>query len=348
MRFGFKATHPIEWLALWGNKIPMPILDVVIGPLQSQALIAAVQSGVFRELGSGALPLDELARRLRLDPECLVLLARVLRTMGYLQLEGGRAVLSAMGERYFGPRATEPYTDFVAFGPNQLSTMSHLLEVLRSGQGIDAHSGMTPEEWPLYQRAMAENASAFSWFVAEHCPVPARAERCLDIAGSHGIVGAALARRHPPLRSTVLERAEAIPIARQIASERGLLDVVEHRECDLLHDAFGAEDADVALLCNILHHFSVDANKDILRRVHSALRPGGTLAVFDVEGRPSDAPADAGGDVFSLVFRISSTSACFMASEYESWLRELGFREVRTRRSIKLPSRMLVIGRKSA
>jgi hypothetical protein len=65
-----------------------------------------------------------------------------------------------------------------------------------------------------------------------------------------------------------------------------------------------------------------------------------------VEGRASDAAPDAGGDVFSLVFRISSTSACFMASAYESWLRKLGFRDVKTRRSIKMPSRMLVIGRK--
>jgi 2-polyprenyl-3-methyl-5-hydroxy-6-metoxy-1,4-benzoquinol methylase len=274
------------------------------------------------------------------------LLVRVVRGMGYLELEHDRCALSAMGRRYFGPDANEPYTDFVQFGPNQLQTIGRLLDVVRTGQGIDAHAQLTSEEWPLYQRAMAENASAFAWFVAAECPVPAGARRCLDIAGSHGIVGAALARRHPPLESTVLERAEAIPTARQLAADHGLLDVVEHRECDLLRDSFGDADADVVLLCNILHHFGSEANQDILRRAQAALRPGGTLAIFDVEGRPSDAPADAGGDVFSMIFRISSTSECFMAAEYEAWLRQLGFRDVRTRRSIKLPSRLLTVARK--
>ncbi len=152
----------------------------------------------------------------------------MVRAMGYLELDHDCVRLSASGRHYFGPGAPEPYGDFVAFAPTQWQHMARVVErFLSTGKGVDVHSGQSTEEWELYQRAMAENASAFSWFVADNTPVPPGARTCLDIAGSHGIVGAAVARRHPPLRCTVLERKEAIVTAREI--RRGARAPEQHR-----------------------------------------------------------------------------------------------------------------------
>lgn len=343
MRYGAQPTNLLERFAFLANKVPLPILDVLVGPLQAQALIAAVRAGVFRLLGRDQLSVAELARRAAVDAECLGLVLRLVASLGYLERRGDGYALSPRGLRYFGPDAPEPYSDYVAYGPAQWDMIGRTFDVLRSGQGIDFHESGSAEEWTLYQRAMAENAAAFSWFVVDNCPVPPGATRCLDVAGSHGLVGAALARRHPPLRSVVLERKEALPAARRLAEAHDILDVVSYREGDLLTDALGAGDTDVVLLCNILHHFPAPQNRDILSRVHDALRPGGTVAIFDLETSAADAAPEAAGDAMGLYFRITSTSTCFRGEDYEGWLRAGGFRAVRTIRSVKMPSRMLVV-----
>lgn len=342
MRFGAAATNLPEWLAMKMGLVPLPILDVLIGPLQARALIAAERTGVLDRLAEGPATAAEVARARSLDEECTGLLLRVLRAMGYVELRDGTFSLTEPGERYFGRAARESYRAFVEYGLPQWQMVDRLEEVMKSGAGIDFHEHHSEAEWDAYQRAMLENARGFAWFVAENTPVRRGAQRCLDIAGSHGLVGATLCRKHPGLRSTVLDRAEALPRARQIAAAEGHADVVDFREGDLREDELGS-DVDVALLCNILHHFSADTNAAVLARLRRAMRSGGSVAIFDIETPADDARPDAAGDAFALYFRITSTSTCFRGDDYARWLTDAGFLNARVVRSVKMPSRMLVV-----
>lgn len=342
MRYGSVATNVGEWLAFRLGQVPLPILDTVLGPMQARALMAANNAGVFERLGKGGASAEALARELSVDAECLRLVLRVLRAMGYVVLSGGTWELSAIARKHFGPKAREPYSDFVSYGPPQWDMVEKLDSVLASGKGIDFHDLHTKKEWAAYQAAMFENARAFSWFVVDHLPVPRGATKCVDIAGAHGWVGAELCRKHAGLRSTVLDRAEALATARAIARKHGYDDLVTYQEGDLRKDELGT-DIDVALLCNILHHFPADQNVATLKRLLSAMKKGGHVGIFEIETPEDDAPADAAGDAFALYFRITSTSTCFRGSDYVKWLSEAGFRDARVVRSVRMPSRMLVV-----
>ncbi len=262
--------------------------------------------------------------------------------MGYVELRSGTWSLTHAGRRFFGPKAVEPYEAFVQYGPAQWKMIERLEEVLKSGQGIDFHDSHTAEEWKIYQAAMFENARAFAWFVVDNVPVKAGAKRCIDIAGSHGWVGAALAKKHVGLRSTVLDRREALPTARTIAREHGYADTVAFEEGDLRSGSFG-DAIDVALLCNILHHFPAEQNREILKRLRGSMTKGATAAIFEIETPREDAAPDAAGDAFALYFRITSTSTCFRADDYIAWLGEAGFANARAVRSVRMPSRVLVV-----
>ena len=344
MRYGPHPTNPFEWLAFRMGVVPLPILDVVLGPIQTRALVAAERAGLLAELAARPATAAELAKARGLDAECTRLVLRVLRAMGYVDLDGDRFALSPTGRAYFAPEAKESYRAFVEYGAPQWDMVSKLDEVLKTGAGVDFHEHHTADEWDVYQRAMIENARAFAWFVVDNTPVPAGATRLIDVAGAHGFVGAELCRKHPGLRSTVVDRAEALPRARAIAEEGGWSDVVSFREGDLRAGDLG-EDGDVMLLCNILHHFPADVNVDALTRVKRALRPGGTVAIFDIETPTDDAKPDAAGDAFALYFRITSTSTCFRGDDYVDWLRGAGFVDARITRSVKMPSRVLVTAR---
>ncbi|PWT85896.1 MAG: hypothetical protein C5B57_02110 [Blastocatellia bacterium] len=345
MRYGVIPTSPPEMIAAAFKKIPYPILDVLVGPIQAWALVVASGLGVLNSIATEQLTARELATRANCDEECLRLLLRVVRAMGYVALAGDRYRLTAKARRHFGPAAAEPYAAFARYGPPQWKMLERLASVVRSGRGVDFHNHQTAEEWRLYQAAMLENARGFGWFVAERMPVPSGASECIDIAGSHGYVSAALCRRHQGLKATVIERREALESARELATQAGHGDLVSFREGDLLVDSFGT-DIDVALLCNILHHLSVESNRDVLRRVHTALKRGGTIGVFDIETPTARSRPEAAADALALYFRITSTSTCFQAEDYLKWLADAGFADRRVIRSVKLPSRMLITARK--
>ena len=342
MRYGTIPKGLKERVATLLGVVPHPMLDVLVAPLQARALIAAEGAAVFKALAEKDESTANLARRLALDVSCLDLVLRLLWSMGYLKQRAGCWSLTRLGRKHFGAGAPRPFGDFVAFGAPQWDWIGRLDEVLRTGQGVEIHRSLTAPDWILYQRAMAEMARDFATFVARELPVAAGSRLCLDVAGSHGLIGAALCRAHPGLKSIVLDRAEAIPEARKLATEAGITDVVSFRECDLLRDDYG-EEADVVVLANILHHFDEETNRAILGRARRALRRGGTIGIFDIEAPPKGAPPEAAGDAAALFFRITSNSACFSGDQYGTWLEQAGFSRPRAVRSVLLPSRLLVV-----
>lgn len=344
MRYGTIPRGVKERLATALGVVPYPMLDVLVAPIQARALIAAARASVFTTLAKTGATTGELARALSLDESCLELVLRLVASMGYVKRRSGRWSLTRMGARHFGPEAPRPFGAFVAFGAPQWEWMGHLDEVLRTGRGVEMHRSLGESEWPLYQRAMAEAARDFAAFVAKELPVRGGAALCLDVAGSHGLVGAALCDAHPGMRAVVLERKEALPEARRLAAAAGIEDLVSFRECDLLKDEYG-EGADVVVLANILHHFGPETILDILGRARRALRPGGSIGIFDIEAPSPQAAPEAAGDAAALFFRITSNGRCFSAEEYLGWIGKTGFDSARVVRSVLLPSRVLVIAR---
>ena len=346
MRYGTIPKGLKENLAVIFGVVPYPMLDVLVAPLQARALIAAERASVFRMLGEGPTTTAPVAARLNLDESCLELVLRVLASMGYVKRRGGLWSLTRLGLRHFGPTASSAFGNFVAFGAPQWEWISRLDDVLKTGRGVEIHQSLQGSDWGLYQRAMAEGARDFAAFVAKELPVRRGARLCLDVAGSHGLVGASVCRAHPGLKSIVLERAEAIPEARRLAERAGIGDVVSFREADLLTDDYG-EGADVVLLANILHHFSPEVNLQILERARRALVSGGSIGIFDIEAPARESPPEAAGDAAALFFRITSNSACFSGEDYLAWLTRAGFSGARVVRSALLPSRLLVFAKAS-
>ena len=342
MRYGMKPATLAEWLAVKLHQVPLPVVDTLVPIVQTRALIAANNAGVLRRLASGSASAAELASRLSIDEECLSMVLRLLDSMGYVQRSGAAWSLTSLGRRHFGAQASESCDAFVEYGVSQWRFVEQLDEVLRTGTGIDFHNHQTEAEWGAYQRAMFENAKGFAWFVAENTPVGAGATCCLDLAGSHGYVGAMLCEKHPPMRSTVLDRAEALLTARPLGAHEPWGRLVTYREGDLLTADFGSGN-DVVLLANILHHFSPEAKVGILRKARGALKRGATVSIFEIEAPRRDQPAEAAGDALALYFRVTSTSACYRGEEYVAWLEEAGFQSARVVRSFRMPSRMLIV-----
>jgi len=344
VKFGVIPTSLIERLALWTGKVPVPVLDALVGPLKARCLMAATTTGVFEAMRDGTHTVRDLASRCQVDATALELLLRSLVVFDYAAQHGDGFALSALARRTVLHDSPQSLVGYIAFNYSQWRFMEGLEVLLRSGRGVDFHRTMeSPEEWRAYQRAMLEFARFDAPVLAARVPVPAGARDLLDLGGSHGLMGAAICRRHPPLRSTVLDLPQAIVHARPLAAGERLDDVVTHQVGDLLHSDLG-RDRDVVLLSQILHHFTPEVIAAVLRRVHRAARAGGVVAIWEMEAPKSGTPAGS-GDVPALYFRLTSTSGAFHGDDYATWLRDAGFEGIRIARPALSPGNVLVTGR---
>jgi SAM-dependent methyltransferase len=222
--------------------------------------------------------------------------------------------------------------------------INRLEDVLQTGEGIDSHTNLGGhKEWAVYQQAMLETARPVAPWVAARVLVPDGAVRLLDIGGSHGLYGAAICRAHPPLRSEVLELPLAVESARRLAQAEGIDDVVTHRAGDVRVTDLGQEVVDVVFLGNLVHHFSVVENQALFRRIASALRPGGTVAIWDFEMPVTGSPPDLVADGLALFFRIGSSTRCYTTDELVTWLAVAGFTDIRVQPAPP-PAHLLLMG----
>ena len=123
-------------------------------------------------------------------------------------------------------------------------------------------------------------------------------------------------------------------------------DRVVHRAGNALTDDLGEEAYDLVLIANLVHHFDDATNRELVRRVARALRPGGVLVIGEVI-RPS-APGRGGqiGALTDLYFAVTSESGTWSFKEMAAWQRAAGLVPRRPLRLITGPGAGLQIARK--
>lgn len=344
MKYGIIPTNAAEWLALKAGSLPVPVVDALFSLMKGRAIMAGVRLGVFEALRARERTAFELAASLHLNAECLELLLRTLAAVGYLTERHGRYVLSPLSRQTMIGGGSMELFGYIEWNYTQWGLIANLEEVVRTGRGVDFHTTLeTVGAWQHYQRGMLEMARLDAPIVAARVPVRQRAAALLDLGGSHGVIGAAICRRHPPMRSTVIDLPQAIEHARQFANAEGLSDIVEHRGGDITASDLGPM-VDVVLLSNILHHFPPAQIGALLERVRAVTKPGGTVAIWEIEAPEPNAPVSA-SDVVALFFRITSTARAYHGREYAGWLGTAGFSSTKVTRPFRRPGNVLITAR---
>ena len=196
---------------------------------------------------------------------------------------------------------------------------------------------MTPAQWATYQDGMRALATGTSPEIAKKLPVPRGATHMLDIGGSHGLHSAEVCKLHPSLRSTILERPEAIARCREHLAALGMGDRVQHRQGDALTDDLGEAVYDVVLISNLVHHFSVEQNVALAKRIFRALKPGGVFVIGDYARGDKPGARGAIGATGDLYFALTSTSGAWARSEMAEWQAQAGFRVGKAIRFTAMP-----------
>jgi SAM-dependent methyltransferase len=350
MRYGMIPTRLAERLAVWFGRVPVGVGDAFLPLIQTRSLMEAVQLGIAEAIGTSEVSAVDVARSCSLDAAAVDLLLRVLASSGYVSVSRGssqpRYRLSSRGRRTLLPGSPLEARGYLMWNFVQWRLVESLEGLLRTGRGLDLHETLDGnQKWQWYQQAMLDLSRIAAPILARLVPVRPGAQYLLDVGGSHGLLGAAICRRHPPMRSIVLDLAATIEQARSIAHVAGVDDIVEHRAGNALTDTFPRE-MDVVLLSNIIHHFTQDDAIRVLEKTRTAMKHGGTVAVWDFDRPSPGARPELAADASALYFKLTSTSQVLAGEDYAAWLREAGFTRVRLKRPLLAPVQVLVLGTK--
>ncbi|MBW1600583.1 methyltransferase domain-containing protein [Streptomyces sp. JJ66] len=158
------------------------------------------------------------------------------------------------------------------------------------------------------------------------------ATRVLDVGGGDAVNALALARAHPELRITVLDRPGALEVADRNIREAGLADRVTTSAADIFGDPYpGGHDC--VLFAHQLVIWSPEQNRTLLKKAYDAVEPGGRVLVFN-----AFSDDDGAGPLYAALDNVYFTTLPFRHStiyrwaEHEGWLRDAGFTDItRTR-----------------
>ena len=337
MKLGGVPENPIERVVIALGLAPQPLLDTHVAMLLARAVMEGSRLGIYEALRDGPLAAPEIAVRCGCQPQAMKKLLDALTGCEYLRFRAGRYSLAPVARKWLLPEAPQSLHDKMIFQFLEWDYIAHVGEFARTGQPFNFHSTMTGREWSLYQRGMRATASTWAGEVARRTPVPKGAKDMLDIGGSHGHLSAAICRKHPGLRSVVLDLAEAVEHAAPILAEAGMGDRVVHQVGDALTHDLGTETWDVVFVANLVHHFDEATNRALAKRIARALRPGGVFVIQELF-RPRS-PNEAGqiGALLDLYFALTSAAGTWPFKEMADWQREAGLKPLKPIKFVSAP-----------
>lgn len=322
MKIGVIPENLLERIVLAMGIVPTPVLEAF--PFGARSIMVATKLNFFEVLRSESLTAREVAERCGTHPDATRKLLNLLVTMDYLRLRGQRYELSPLTRKWLLKDSAKSLRDVLIMRFMEWEWIEHLEETVCTGKPVDIHGQMSQEEWGLYQRGMRSSVAVFGSEAVKRTPVPKGARDMLDIGGSHGYYSVALCRRHPGLRSVVLDLPEAVAQAAPILAQERMGDRVVHRAGNALTDDFGTQAFDLVFISNLAHHFDEASNRDLARRVARALRPGGYFVIQDVIRKESDSAVSSMGAAADLYFALTSESGSWSFEEMADWQRAAG------------------------
>jgi len=325
-----------------------PFLDSFTGLVAARALTTATILGIFDALHERPMDADALASRIGLDPLGTETLLAILQVLRYVERTPEEAFRNTeISERQLVSSSPESIATFVgAQADLHWDVLAGLPAAVREGEVFAMHQDRLEDSprWEAYMRGLYEISRRDHEVDSRLVPVESP-RQLVDIAGGHGGFSMAMCRRHPQLRATVVDLPPGAAVGRKIVAEQGLADRIDFREGDVFEVGLG-ESADVVAAFNLVHHLSVEQNRELCQMAWQALEPGGWLVIGDAAAPEEGEPVSDHGAMSSLLFYAWSHSRNFKPSEIRRWMEDAGFEDVNAHRHLLSLWRVVVVGRR--
>jgi len=296
----------------------------------TRVLQTGVLMGVFDALAGGPRTAAQLARRLGAKARSLELLLNALVGLDLLVKRGETYANTREAVRFLVTSSEECVAANVAHGAYMWDSWGRLEESVRTNAPArhERWRYRAPDQLRAFILAMHSGGRAKGERIARALDLEGR-KHLADIGGGPSTYAIMFCRHYPGLRATVVDRAEVLPIAREVVARHGLEDRFGFVACDVVAEPRIPTRYDVAWVSNLVHSYDERTNLALLRKVVRALEPGGVLYLQDFLLDQTRAkplwPA-----VFALNMLVHTDGGrTYTEGEVKDWFKRLGLRKVR-------------------
>ena len=291
----FVLTRPVA------RRRARALFDLVAGFTYSQILAACIETRLLDMLATGPLDTDSIAARCAMPLESARCLLRAAAALGLVEPLGQAWALGSDGAALLGNRGI---AEMVAHHHLLYADLADPVELLRRGGG----GGTLSRLWGYAESPGSGDraaVTAYSALMAASQPMVAaqaidaypfhRHKRLLDVGGGEGAFVAAVGARVPGLELAVFDLPSVCARAQTRLDQAGLAARSSVHGGDFLADPL-PQGFDLISLIRVLHDHDDGPAMVLLRAIHAALPPGGTL--FIAEPMAQTPGAEPAGDAY--------------------------------------------------
>lgn len=313
-----------------------PILDLIEAFRRSKTMFAAVSLGIFDRLENGPAAAKALCRHGE-NADSLERLLDACVALKLLTKEGERYENTAAAETYLRRSSKETMTGYILYSNEILWKLwGHLEDGVREGGhrwkqvfglegGIFSHFYRTEE-------AKREFLLGMHGFGLISSPAVVRAfdlsgfRKMVDLGGGTGHLAMAAAEAYPSMEAAVFDLAGAVAFTGEFTHGTR----VELLAGDFFTDELPA--ADLYAVGRILHDWSEDKIRVLLKKIYSALPAGGALLIAE-KLLDDDLAGPVHGHMQSLNMLLCTEGRERSLKQYTTLLNEAGFSKVEGKRT---------------
>ncbi|EFA69987.1 methyltransferase [Cylindrospermopsis raciborskii] len=151
----------------------------------------------------------------------------------------------------------------------------------------------------------------------------------VDVGGGDATNSIALAEAFPNVKITLMDIPDSCKIAQSRIDQKQLTDRIQVVGGDIFVDEF-PNNQDCFLFIHVLVIWSLDKNTTLLRRAYQALKPGGSLIIFNMmTSDEEDGPLMAALDSSYFVSIPHEGGMIYSWRDHEQCLRDAGFTQMK-------------------
>jgi SAM-dependent methyltransferase len=302
--------------------------DAIAAYRLPRVLITALELDLFTIMNSRAWTVSELAKALQISERGLEILCRNLAMVGLLLKRGGKYRNGAFGRTALSRNSRAYRGAYLDLIKDNWSDWSQLTDCVRRGVPVD-HEVPEPPDWRrLFTWAMYHRSRDLAPKVAARLNLRG-ARTLLDLGGGPATFALAFLAKNPGLKATVCDRPDAIEVAKEVASTHKAGARLSFLPLDFMMEPVPGL-YDVIWLSNVIHIYSAEENRELLRRLLKTLAPGGRLFIHDalLHDREGLHPWEASLFAVSMLL-ATATGNTYHVKAVRRWLEDAGYEKVR-------------------
>ncbi|HEV2703325.1 MAG TPA: methyltransferase [Steroidobacteraceae bacterium] len=307
------------------------IWDTWLAMYRLPVVTVADEVGTFTALAGQALTTDELAARISAVPRALAIHLGLLAALGFVERHEGRWRATAAARTWMHPEA-EGYAGPLLHRMRQAQPLhAQLLSTLRPQVRAEAHQSAAAE-WergempPELARSITAFMNAHSLAAAKAVGAQtlfADAQSLLDVGGGSAIFSIEIAKLQPSLRATVMEIKAVCAEADRYIGAAELASRVRTQSVNMFTQPWPTGH-DVHFLSNILHDWSDDTCRMLLKKSFEALPAGGRIVLHEMLMN-DDGCGPLPCAAFSLLMLLGTRGRQYSLPELRGFLEPVGF-----------------------